>query len=85
MAALQRWCRVTVTDGESRTLTGRVLEGRGDPDLGAVDAIARLALLAGRLGGHIVIDQVSPAMGELLELAGLPVEMKGQPELGEER
>jgi ADP-ribose pyrophosphatase YjhB (NUDIX family) len=65
-------------------LASAVLEGPGAPDLGAVDAVARWALLAGRLGRGITLAQVSPAMRELLELTGLRVEVEGQPELGEE-
>jgi hypothetical protein len=61
-----------------------VLEGPGAPDLAAVDDVARLTLAAGRLGGEITLLDLSPAMGALLELAGLGVEMEGQAELGEE-
>ena len=60
------------------------LEGPGRPDLAVVDDVARLALLAARLGGAITVAQVSPLMRELLELAGLRVEVEGQTELGEE-
>ena len=60
------------------------LGGPGLPDLGAVDDVARLALLAGRLGGRIVLSDVSPAMRSLLELAGLGVEVEGEAEGGEE-
>jgi hypothetical protein len=49
-----------------------------------VDEVARLALLASRVGGDISLADVSPAMWELLELAGLSVEMEGQAELGEQ-
>ncbi len=49
-----------------------------------MDDVARLALLAGRLGGGIVLTEVSPALRTLLELAGLRVEVEGQAELGEE-
>jgi hypothetical protein len=67
-----------------------VLEGPGGPDLGAVNEVARLALQAARLGGGLVLREVSPAMRELLELAGLSsetwatVEMEGETEGGEE-
>jgi hypothetical protein len=60
------------------------LDGPGSPGLGAVDDVARFALLATRLGGSITLAQVSSAMRELLELAGLCVEMEGQAELGEQ-
>jgi len=84
MAGLQLWCRVTIVGPDGAELAGRVLEGPGAPDLGAVDDVARLALLAARLGGGIVLGEVSSLMRELLELAGLGVEVKGQPEGREE-
>lgn len=61
-----------------------MLEGPDAPDLSAVDELARWRLLAGRLGGHVVIDQLSPEMTELLELTGLGVEMHRQPECREQ-
>jgi len=61
-----------------------LLGGPGAPDLEAVDDVAHLALLAGRLGGGIVLAEVSPALRALLELAGLRVEVEGQAELGKE-
>jgi hypothetical protein len=48
-----------------------------------VDDVARLELLAGRLGGGIVLAELSPLLRELLELSGLRVEMEGEAELGE--
>jgi hypothetical protein len=84
MAVPQRWCRITVVGPDGTVLVGCLLEGTGPPDLGAVDDVARLALLAGRLGGGITLAEVSPVMRALLELAGLRVEMDGQAEFGEE-
>jgi len=84
MADLQRWCRVTVVGKDGTKLTGCVLLGPGPPDIGAVDEVARLALHAARLGGGISLADVAPAMRELLELAGLCVEVEGQTELGKE-
>lgn len=84
MVALQRWCRVTVVGPDGTVVACCELDGPGFPGLGAVDDVARLALLASRLGGSITLAEVSPAMRELLELAGLCVEMEGQAELGEE-
>jgi hypothetical protein len=52
--------------------------------LGVLDEIARLVLVTGRLGGHIVLTDVTPAVAALLKLAGLRVEVEGQPERGEE-
>ncbi len=61
-----------------------MLRGPGHPDLDAVDAVARLALLAGHLGSHIVLAEVSPELDGLLELAGLRVEVERQSKLREE-
>jgi hypothetical protein len=52
------------------------MEGCGCPDLGAVDQLARFALTAGRRGERLVLHDVSPELAELLELAGLPVEVQ---------
>jgi hypothetical protein len=62
---------------------GFVLEGPGDPDLAAVDDVARVALQAARLGGGITVRDVCPAMRALLELAALGVEVEGQAEVAE--
>ena len=61
-----------------------VMEGRGLPDLGTVDHLARMALLAGRLGGAIVLTELSPPLRDLLDLAGLGVQVEGEPERREE-
>jgi hypothetical protein len=73
MCPVQPWCRVSYVLGRA-----------GAPDLGTVDEVARLALMARRIGGTTVITDVSPALWALLELAGLRAEMEGQAELGEE-
>ena len=72
------------TTRRRRRSTEHVFEGSGPPDFGAVDAVARLALLAGRLDARLEVTEVSPAMQELLELAGLPVEVERQAERREE-
>jgi hypothetical protein len=77
MADLQRWCRVTVFGTDGTELATGVLVGPGAPDIGAVDDLARLALHAARLGGRVSLAEVSPAMRDLLELAGLCVELAG--------
>ncbi len=84
MVALKRWCRVTLVGPDGTVVASCELDGPGSPGLGAVDDLARLALLASRLGGGITLAEVSPAMRELVELAGLCVKMEGQAELGEE-
>jgi hypothetical protein len=78
------WCRVTVVVANDTALICHELGGPEGPDLGAVDVVARLALLAGRLGGRIIVSDLSPEMGALLELTGLPVEVEGEAEGREE-
>ncbi len=52
--------------------------------MSAVDTVASLSLLVRRLGADVVVEDPSPAMAQLLRLAGLPLEVKGQAEGGEE-
>ena len=78
------WCRVLILGADRTTLACHHLGGPGLPDLGAVDEIARLALLARRHGGRIVLSDVSPALRSLLELTGLRVEVERESEGGEE-
>jgi hypothetical protein len=84
MNGVQRWCQVTIVGPDGAELDRFVLDGPGAPDMATVDTVASLALWAGRLGGGIVLTEVSPALGTLLRLAGLDVEVKGQPEGGKE-
>lgn len=88
---VQLWCRVKVLSSDGTELADILLEGKGAPDLGAVGEVARLALLAGRLGGGVVLAEVSASLDALLrlaglavEVAGLAVEVEGQAELAEE-
>ena len=78
------WCRVLVVGPDRTALASHRLEGPGPPDLGAVDDVARLALRARRLGGRIILSDVSPALRSLLDLAGLTVEVEGEAEGREE-
>ncbi len=71
MALVQLWCRVSVVDPDGIALMRCDLEGCDVPDLGTVDLVASLALLAGRVGGSIILADVAPDLGALLELAGL--------------
>jgi hypothetical protein len=84
MAVSRRWCRVTVVDSTGAVTGEHVFEGSGNPDLEAVDRVGRLALSATRLGGFVVVSDLSSEMRELLELAGLPVEMERESELRKE-
>jgi hypothetical protein len=77
MDGVELWCRVRVMGPAGNELACCPLGGPAAPDLGAVDVVARLALLAGRFGGGIVLAEPSPALVALLELAGLRVEMEG--------
>jgi hypothetical protein len=79
MAGAPNWARVVVTsaDGTARTLSWR---GRGRPTLADVEGLARLQLASRRAGGHIHVDEVCPALYELLDLAGLLSEMQGKAE-----
>ncbi len=78
------WCRVRVAGPDGRALATVTLVGSGPPALGAVDRVARLALLAGRLGGRAVVEAASPELRTLLALAALGVEVEGEPECGEQ-
>jgi len=83
MSASQPWCRVRFTDGNGSVVGGCVIDGSGDPDLGAVETIARLALAAKRRGGAVILSEVHTGLVQLLDLSGLPVEVERQPERGE--
>jgi hypothetical protein len=66
----------------------RRLLGRGDidvvtceldnatPDLGAVDALARLQLTARRLGGRIRLRSATPDLTELIDFVGVPASVE---------
>jgi hypothetical protein len=51
------------------------------PDLAAVDALARLQLVARRLGCRMLLQRASPELGELLAFAGLDVALPLRPAL----
>lgn len=77
-------CRATVIgDGGCHTCTW-VVRGRGRPDIASVDAVARAMLSARRLGYRLQVVSVTSALGELLVLAGLVVEVEREPEGGKE-
>ena len=76
----REWCRITAFDAGGQITASWVLRGAGDPDLGSVDSIAKQAVAATRAGGRLVLAEVTPGLRELLVLAGLPVEVEGQPE-----
>jgi hypothetical protein len=82
---VSRWrCLIDIVGPDGTVWVTRVLTGPGNPDLGDVDELASLQLSAGRIGGRIVLDAACPRLLELLELAGLPVEVREKAEDGEE-
>jgi hypothetical protein len=78
MAGTVRWARMVVAcpDGTHREL---LLAGEGPPDLAVVEIVARCQLLARRAGGRIWLEEMSPALAELLDLAGLLDQMGPPP------
>ncbi|MEV6755916.1 STAS domain-containing protein [Streptomyces sp. NPDC051214] len=48
----------------------------GPPVLAAIDTLARLQLTARRAGGRIRLRNPAPALRELLDLVGLPMEIE---------
>ena len=64
------------------------MEGAAAPDLGMIDALARLQLAARRTGWTIRLRVACPEVRELIELAGLAdvlaLDALGQPEDGEQ-
>lgn len=62
--------RVVLADAETDLVVCDVSAIAG-PDLGTVDALARLVLVAGHLGGHVLLLDATPELHELLGLAGL--------------
>jgi len=83
MAAFEVWGRLSFVGPDGAILGECVIEGPGRPDMGAVDDVARLQLLARRLGGRIVVETAWPDLLDLLDLSGLPVEVRRQAEDGE--
>ena len=61
-----------------------VVEGAEPPDLTTVEAVARLAVVARRMGWRLRLAPPTARLEELLELAGLCVEVGREPEGGEE-
>jgi len=54
------------------------LAGDGPPDLAVVEALARYQLMVRRAGGRMWLEDLSPELAELLDLAGLRGEMTGE-------
>lgn len=75
MASWRPWYRVTVTDRQGVEFAWDV-GGTGLPDLQAVDVLARLTLLFRRDGASVRLTEVSVAMQELMDLAGMTAEVR---------
>lgn len=77
------WARVVVVgpDGDRRE---SLLTGNGPPDLAVVEVLALCQLMARRTGGRMWLEEVSPALAGLLDLAGLRREVGGQAEGGKQ-
>jgi hypothetical protein len=74
MAGTVCWARLVVAspDGTHQEV---MLAGEGPPGLAVVELVARCQLLARRAGGRVWLEEMSPALAELLSLAGLLEEM----------
>jgi hypothetical protein len=64
------WARMVVAASEGTRLVVP-LAGDGPPDLAVVNALARFQLMARRAGDRVWLEDVSAALGDLLDLAGL--------------
>jgi hypothetical protein len=65
-----------VLDDQGEVLAGGFVSGEAKPDIEAVNTIARLALMARRSGTRFKLADACPELLELLELAGLAVEVE---------
>lgn len=84
MAEPRPLCRMRTEHVDGSVAGDRTLHGFGAPDLDTLDAVARLLLASRRAGECLVVVDAVPALWELLELAGLPVEVGGEAEAGED-
>ena len=83
MADSALWARMVVAAADGTRLTVP-LAGDGPPDLALVEALARFQLMARRAGDRVWLEDVSAALGDLLDLAGLRRQMVRQPERREQ-
>lgn len=67
-------------DEPTRNAAVCVVAEKGKPDLDAVDALARLQLVARRLGCSVQLQEITPELAELLDLVGLRRELGGEAE-----
>jgi hypothetical protein len=78
MAGMIRWGQLVVADADG-SRQAVLLAGEGPPDLAVVEGLARLQLITRRAGGQMWLEDVCPALAELLELAGLRQALAGPP------
>lgn len=84
MSASDVWCRVTVVRPGGSARSTFLVRGRGAPDLGVVDRLARLQLSVVRRGDTMVLSDIADPLAELLDLVGLRRKMSGQAERRED-
>jgi hypothetical protein len=65
------WAKGRVLGHDGAVIRDWVIRRTDWPDMGSVDEVARLRLLAVRLGAELVFDEMSDELNELLRLAGL--------------
>jgi hypothetical protein len=75
--ARSRWGTIVIEGPCGSEVARLALAGHGSPDLGAVDAVARLGLAARRRGFDLRLEDLDPELAALLELAGLAVALGG--------
>jgi hypothetical protein len=75
---MSRWCQVTVLGRDGSPIAGWTLGGPGPPDLSVVEMLARLALATRRQGHDLILTEICPDLGGLLDLAGLAGELTGR-------
>lgn len=78
------WGRIVFTGKDGATVAVCLTVEEGAPDLAAVDALARLLLAARRVGGTVVLPDMCPELGDLLDLVGLRREFERQAEEGKD-
>jgi hypothetical protein len=77
MEPCRPWCHVALVDAGGGVLARWALSGEANPNLDAIDLIARWVVIARRAGASVRISEACPELRELLGLAGLPVEVVG--------
>jgi hypothetical protein len=66
---------VALVDAGGAVMARWAMAGESNPNIEAVDLIARWVVIARRARAQVRIENACPEMEELLELAGLPVQV----------